>query len=104
MAKSKKMFFAFIPKGADGKLIVSKKKIPPKEITEAKKEIGGGTPVTGKCIGPLEGMVFQVAKAASPTLGPAIKKVTKRDAGLNLVPEVKLEKDADQDEMDLADA
>ena len=49
-AKGKKMYFAFIPKGAgDGKLIVSKKKIPPKLIAEARKEIGGGTPVTGRC-------------------------------------------------------
>jgi WD40 repeat protein len=43
-AKSKKMFFALVPKGAEGKLIVAKKKILPKEIAEAKKEIGGGLP------------------------------------------------------------
>jgi hypothetical protein len=50
-AKSKKMFFAFVPKGSDGKLIVSKAKVPPKLIAEAKKEIGGGTAVTGMCFG-----------------------------------------------------
>ena len=32
-AKSKKMFFAFVPKGTDGKLIISKAKIPAKLIT-----------------------------------------------------------------------
>jgi hypothetical protein len=48
MAKSKKKFFAFIPKGgSDGQLIVSKAKIPPKQIAAAKKEIGGGNAVTG---------------------------------------------------------
>jgi hypothetical protein len=43
-AKSKKMFFTLVPKGAEGKLIVAKKKILPKEIAETKKEIGGGFP------------------------------------------------------------
>ena len=52
-AKGKPMYFAFIPKGtADGKLIVAKAKIPPAVIAAAKKELGGGTPVTGKCVGP----------------------------------------------------
>ncbi len=37
-AKTKKMFFAYVPRGgADGKLMVAKKKIAPKEIAEAKK-------------------------------------------------------------------
>src|SRR5262245_56041546 len=98
MAKSKKMFFAFIPKGADGKLIVSKKRIPPKEIAEAKKEIGGGTPIIGKCFGPLAGMVFQVVKQAPATLAPAIKKVAKRETGLMVVPEVQLAADAEAEE------
>jgi hypothetical protein len=98
LAKSKKMFFAFIPKGSEGKLIVSRKRIPPKAITDAKKEIGGGPPVTGKCIGPLDGMVFEVAKAPAPTLGAAIKKVAKRDTGLSLVPAVQTAADADADE------
>jgi hypothetical protein len=41
-AKGKKMFFAFIPKGgSDGQLIVSKTKIPPKQIAEAKKHLDG---------------------------------------------------------------
>jgi hypothetical protein len=96
-AKSKNMFFAFVPKGSDGKLIVSKTKIPPKEIAEAKKEIGGGTPVTGKCFGDGGTMVFQVAKPAAPTLGPALKKVVKRDTGLTIDPEVQLAGDADAD-------
>jgi len=47
-AKSTKMFFAFVPKGADGKLLISKSNISPKQISDARKEIGGGNPVTGK--------------------------------------------------------
>src|SRR5207249_93746 len=62
-AKSKKMFFAFVPKGSDGKLIVSKIKIPTKRIAETKKEIGGGNAVTGKCFGDGGITVFQLAKA-----------------------------------------
>jgi hypothetical protein len=107
-AKSKKMFFAFVPKGSEGKLLVSKTKIPPKEIADAKKEIGGGAPVTGKCFGDGSGMVFQVAKQAAPTLAPALKKVVKRDTGLTIDPDVRQagndaepENDADDDVQDI---
>ena len=97
-AKSKKMFFAFIPKGSEGKLIISKKKIPPKLIAEAKKEIGGGTAVTGKCNGPFDEMTFQVVKACAPSVSAAIKKVAKRDTGLTIIPDIQLAGDADEDE------
>src|SRR5438128_1960826 len=83
MAKGgKKMFFAFVPKGgSDGQLIVSKMKIPPKQVADTKKQIGGGSPVTGKCFAGDGGvMVFQVAKAAPPAMVGAVKKVVKRDA------------------------
>jgi peptidoglycan hydrolase-like protein with peptidoglycan-binding domain len=98
LAKSKKMFFAFIPKGPDGKLIVSKKKILPKEIADAKKELGGGTPVTGKCFGKASDLVFQVAKAPPATLAVTIKKVAKRETGLTIDPNVQLAADADEED------
>src|SRR5437660_319468 len=98
LAKSKKMFFAFVPKGTDGKLIVSKTKIPPKLIAEAKKEIGGGAAVTGKCFGDSGTLVFQVAKAAPATLAATIKKVAKRDTGMIIDPDVQLAGDADVEE------
>jgi hypothetical protein len=97
-AKSKKMFFAFVPKGADGKLIVSKTKIPPKLIAETKKEIGGGTAITGKCFGDSGAMVFQVAKAAPATLAAALKKVIHRDAGLTMTPDLQLSAEAEVEE------
>jgi hypothetical protein len=105
-AKSKKMFFAFIPKGgSDGQLIVSKAKIPAKPIADAKKEIGGGNAVTGKCFGGDGGaMLFQVAKPASPALAAAVKKVAKRDTGLTIDPDFQLAGDADADEKDLSAA
>src|ERR1700688_3109693 len=85
LAKSRKMFFAFVPKGVGGKLIISKKRILPKEIVEARKEIGGGTPVTGKCFGPIGNMVFMVAKPAPLTMKAALKTIARRDTGLALV-------------------
>lgn len=99
-AKSKKMFFAFIPKGSEGKLIVSKKKIPQKVVAEAKKEVGGGTAVTGKCMGPFDGMVFEVVKAVPPAMTASMKKVIKRDTGLTVLPDIQLAGDADDDEED----
>jgi hypothetical protein len=95
MAKEKRMFFAFVVKGSDGKLIVSKSKIHPKQIEEAKKEVGGGTVLKGRCIGPLTGMVFQVVKEVSPALVATLKKVIKRDAGLTVHLEFQLAPDAE---------
>jgi hypothetical protein len=94
-AKSKKMFFAFIPKGSDGKLIISKTKVPPRLIAEAKKEISGGTPVTGQCFGDGGRMVFQVAKAAPAVLAAALKRVAKRDTGLTIDPYFQLAGEAE---------
>src|SRR5882762_6105990 len=101
-AKSKKMFFAFIPKGSDGKLIVSKNKILAKDLAEAKKEVGGVTPVTGKCFGPSDGMVFQVSKPGAETLAASIKKAVQRDTGFKIVPDVQVAGGADEDEQDAA--
>jgi len=96
-AKSKKMFFAFILKGSDGQLLVSKAKIPSTAIAEAKRGVGG-VPITGKCSGPINDLVFQVAKQPPPTLGAALKKVIKRDTGLTVVPNVQLAGDAEAEE------
>jgi hypothetical protein len=96
-AKSKQMFFAFVGKGTEGKLIVSRTKISPKEIAEAKKETGG-TAVTGKCFGDGSGLVFAVAKPAPATLGAALKKAAHRDAGLTIAPDVRVASDADDDD------
>jgi hypothetical protein len=98
MAKSKKMRFAFVLKGSDGKLILAKGKIPPKQIAEARSEMGGGTLVTGKCTGPLNNLVFQVVKPPPSTLAAVLKKVVKNEAGLTIAPEVQLAADADTEE------
>jgi hypothetical protein len=92
------MYFAFIPKGPDGKLIVSKARVPAKAIADAKKEIGGGAPIIGKCTGGEDGtIVFTVAKAM-PSLGPALKKVAQRDAGMMIKPDVQVASDAEADD------
>jgi hypothetical protein len=101
-AKSKKMFFAFVGKGTDGKLIVSRTKISPKEIAQAKKETGSSVAVTGKCFGESSSLVFAVAKPAAATLGAAIKKAVHRDAGLTITPDVQLASDADDDDASAA--
>jgi hypothetical protein len=89
-ARSTEMFFAFVPKGTEGRLIISKAKIPPRDIADAKKEIGGGTPVLGKCYGDGRTMVFEVAKATPPAMVAAIKKVAKKETGLTIDPDIRL--------------
>jgi hypothetical protein len=99
-AKGKKMFFAFIPKGSDGKLMISKTKIKAKDLASARKESGGGAPVTGKCFGDGHVMAFEVTKAAPGTLAAALKKAAHRDAGMAIVPDVRLASHADADDDD----
>jgi hypothetical protein len=97
LAKGRKMFFAFVPKGTDGTLIVSKTKIRPKLITEAKKE-RGGKPVMGQCFGPLGNLVFQVAKKVPSAMVATLRKVVKRDAGLTIVPDIQVGTDEDDED------
>src|SRR5436190_1235062 len=96
LAKSKKLFFGFCCKGADGKLIVGKKK-PTKEMAAAKKEIGG-TVVMGKVMGPLDDMIFEVAKEPAGSMTALLKKWVKVNCGLNIVPNFMTKEDAEADE------
>lgn len=86
-AKGTEMFFAFVPKGNDGQLVISKTKIPPKEIADAKSEIRGSTPIVGKIYGDGRNMVFEVVKPVPPAMVAIIKKVAKRETGLTIEPE-----------------
>src|SRR4051812_22556473 len=94
MAKGKKMCFAFVLKGSDGKLILAKGRIPAKQISDARNATGG-TLVTGTCTGPLNNLVFQVAKVPPSALAVALKKAVKNVAGLTIVPDIQLAADAD---------
>jgi hypothetical protein len=97
MAKTKSMYFAFLGKGTEGKLLVSKSKIPAKEIAEAKKELGGGAIVKGTCEGG-EGksMVFNVAKEPAGPILSALKR-TLKETGLGLIPEFKVDAGAEDE-------
>ena len=88
---TKPKFFAFIPQGALGQLIVCKSKSDRDKIAAAtKKQGGGGTLVKGTCSGPINKKVFEVAKAPA-NLAVALKNVVKRDAGgLTIVPDVQV--------------
>lgn len=101
-AKSKQMFFAFLGKGTDGKLLVSKSKISAKEIAEAKKELGGGNLVKGKCKGEGKTMVFEVAKDPPGTMAAALKKLL-RETGLGLLPDIQVTGGDESDEDEAED-
>jgi hypothetical protein len=83
-AKTSPMFFVFIAKGNEGKLLVDKNKINPKDADDAKKKCGGGTLHTGRCRCEEGLMVFEVAKEVATTVAAATKKVIKQDTGLTL--------------------
>src|SRR5262245_18606406 len=74
------MQFAFLPKGAEGKLLVGKK-ILPKEIADTKKETGATAVFKGRCVGEDGTLVFEVVKEPPGTLLGQLKKRLKDDAG-----------------------
>ena len=86
-AKSKRMYFAVVVKGAaDGALIVSKQKVPPTAIAEAKKKCGGSAVIKGACFVEDGKHVFEVAKEPPATLANALKLIARRDSGLTIHP------------------
>ncbi len=85
LAKTTPMFFAFVAKGAsDGKLLMSRRKVSTGEIAEAKKEVGGGTIFTGRCVGESGELVFETPKAPPSSLAKQLKAVIRRDAGMTV--------------------
>jgi hypothetical protein len=83
-AKSGTMSFAFLAKGTEGRLLLDRKKVSAKEISEAKKELGGGTVYKGRVQGEEGSLVFELGKEAPGSLASVTKKSIKRDAGLSL--------------------
>ena len=93
-AKSKRAYFALVLKGSnDGALIVSKTKVAPTAITEAKKESGGSTIVKGFCKYEDGKYVFETANDAPATAAQAVKFIAKRDAGLTVNAEFRVSND-----------
>ncbi len=90
-AKSKRAYFALVLKGSnDGALIVSKTKVPPADIADAKKQSGGSAVLKGFCSYEEGTYVFETAKPAAATAAQAVKTIAKRDAGLALKAEFRV--------------
>ena len=90
-AKSKRCYFALVLKGStDGALIVSKVKVPPTAIAEAKKSSGGSAVVKGHCSYEDGKYIFETGKPAATTAAQAVKIIAKRDAGLAIHPEFRV--------------
>ncbi len=104
MAKAKPMFFAFILKLPEGKLVVSKTKIPMKDVLQMKKDMGGGTPIMGTCSGPLDDMTFTTGQAVAGVVQNVIPKVVRRDAGLTVVATIVYGKELADEAKELNDA
>jgi hypothetical protein len=83
--KEDALFFAMVMKGgAEGALIVSKRKITPKEIKEAKEKCGGRAVISGRCFGEDGKVVFESGKPPPGTMQKVLKTVINREAGLTL--------------------
>src|SRR5205823_6260996 len=73
-----------VAKGTEGKLLVDKKKISPKDAADAKKECGGGIIYKGRCKGEEGLLVFEIGKEPPGNLNALTKKTIKQTAGLTL--------------------
>lgn len=95
-AKTKRAYFALVLKGGkDGVLIVSKTKVPPAAIGEAKKESGGSAVLKGLCKFEDGTYIFETAKAVGPNVAQAVKIIAKRDAGITLKAQFRVSGDAE---------
>ena len=70
LVKTTPMRFAFVTNGpAEGRLLLAKMPpVPPKEIAEAKKQLGGGHVYLGRCRWENDQYVFELAKEPPGTL------------------------------------
>jgi hypothetical protein len=93
-AKSKRAYFALVLKGgSDGALILSKTKVPPAAIAEAKKKSGGSAVLKGFCQYEDGKYIFETAKEAPATAAQAVKVIVKRDAGMAVHAEFRVSTD-----------
>src|SRR5262245_4561770 len=85
LVKTAPLRFAFVMKGpTEGRLLLTKKPpIPPKEIADAKKELGGGQVLSGRCRWDEENKEYllELAKDPPPTLATAVRTIIKKDTG-----------------------
>jgi hypothetical protein len=93
-AKTKRAYFALVLKGSnDGALIVSKTKVPPTGIADAKKKSGGSAVVQGFCSHEDGKYIFETAKEAPATAAQAVKIIVKRDAEMTISAEFRISTD-----------
>jgi hypothetical protein len=100
---TRKQFFAFVPKGSLGQLVVRVDKADrDREAESTKREIGGGTPVKGICEGGVRDKLFTLDKryAYPDKLAATLKIVIKRSTGLAVNPTVKIKGAPDEDDKD----
>src|SRR5262245_1075718 len=86
---TKQLLVAFVPKGSRGKVVVCTSKTERDQAAkELKKELNGGTPVLGTCLGSPGRKVFKLDKEPEDPdeLSETIKKVLRLQTKLNVVP------------------
>ncbi len=92
MAKRKPRYFLLVAKSAKvGKLLVSKKKIKPKQIKELKDEAKCKKVFVGTCKG--EGgnnVIFELTEEGPPNGDKLLKKLIREDAGLKMMPQIRV--------------
>jgi hypothetical protein len=98
-AKTKRCYFVLVLKGAtDGVLLVSKIRIPPAAISDAKKASGGGGIVQGFVSFADGAYLFETGKEAPATAAQAVKAIAARDAGMAIHANFRLGEETEHEE------
>lgn len=86
-ARTQPMFFAVVVRNArEGKLLISKSRIRPSDVSAAKKSLGGGRALLGQCRYQSGSYHFVLKKEPPMTLARMIKRIAKEQAGLLIKP------------------
>jgi hypothetical protein len=107
MVKTRPMFFAFIPKGPKSALLLSKKKVTPKQVKQLKAEVGSaGKVIRGRCLAEDGGLAFETGEEQKnpDAFALLLKKTAKAKAGKVIkVVAIRWVKDLDIEPDDVAD-
>ncbi len=86
-ARTQPMFFALVVRSASvGKMLISKMKVKPSDISEAKKALGGGRVLGGRCLYQNGSHHFILKQEPPATLARLIKRMAKEQAGIIIKP------------------
>src|SRR4051812_24825905 len=83
LAQSQEMQFVVVKGGGAAKLLMSKSKVPPKQVSEAMEQISGKIIARGRCVSEDKTLMFECEKPPASTLAAVLRSAIKDEAKLS---------------------